>query len=148
MEEQLQSRDAILDELKHHLTHAQDKMKALTDDKHRDVQFQVGDMVYLKLRPFRQKTLAVRWNEKLAHFYGPYEVLVRVGAVARSYAFLSRPQSIQCFMCHNYTMLLVLPNHLINSLLSWMMSKEWWLSQLKCWVFRPSLSQPPRTNEA
>ncbi|EXC30916.1 hypothetical protein L484_028098 [Morus notabilis] len=40
-------------------------------------------MVYLKLRPYRQRTLATCRNEKLApRFYGPYEVVARVGAVA------------------------------------------------------------------
>lgn len=54
VKEDLQSRDAILAELKHHLTRAQEKMKAKVDGKRRNVQFVVGDMVYLKLHPYRQ----------------------------------------------------------------------------------------------
>lgn len=39
--------------------------------------------MYLKLRPYRQKSLAQRRNEKLApRFYGPFEVLAKVGQVA------------------------------------------------------------------
>ena len=39
--------------------------------------------MYLKLRPYRQQSLARRANEKLsARFYGPYEVIARVGKVA------------------------------------------------------------------
>ena len=45
--------------------------------------FKKGDMVYLKLQPYRHKSLAVRPNEKLApRFYGPFEVEDKVGLVA------------------------------------------------------------------
>lgn len=58
-------------------------MKARADEHMREVEFQVGDKVFVKLRPYRQKTLAKRVNEKLsARFYGPYEIERRVGKVA------------------------------------------------------------------
>lgn len=66
VEQELQSCDALLVELKHHPTRAQEKMKAKADGKCRDVQFAVWDMVYLKLQPYRQKSLTIRQNEKLA----------------------------------------------------------------------------------
>ena len=40
-------------------------MKELVDGKFREVQFEEGEMVYVKLRPYRQKSLAKRHNEKL-----------------------------------------------------------------------------------
>lgn len=53
----LSSRDEILAELKTHLFRAANKMKHLADVRRRDVEFQVGDLVYLKLQPYRQHSV-------------------------------------------------------------------------------------------
>lgn len=43
----------------------------------------VGDWVYLKLQPYRQISLALRQSLKLCvKYYGPYQILARVGKVA------------------------------------------------------------------
>lgn len=65
IEQQLQERDAILDELKSHLLRAQAKMKKTTDRHRREVHFELPDMVYLKLQPYRRRSLAKKVNEKL-----------------------------------------------------------------------------------
>ena len=73
----------MLDELRMNLQHAQTKMKAKADGHRIDVSFKEGDLVYLKLRHYRRRSLASRPNEKLAsRFYGPFEVAARVGMVA------------------------------------------------------------------
>ena len=83
LEAQLQERDAALQILKEQLHRAQQIMKERADKSRREVEFAVGDKVYVKLRPYRQRSLARRMNEKLsARFYGPFEVEARVGSVA------------------------------------------------------------------
>ncbi|KFK29513.1 hypothetical protein AALP_AA7G144100 [Arabis alpina] len=70
------------------LLKVQQQMKQHVDGHRREVEFTVGDMVFLKIRPYRQKTLARRANEKLAtRFYGPYEVEARIGLVAYELKF-------------------------------------------------------------
>jgi hypothetical protein len=45
--------------------------------------FVVDDLVYLKLQPYIQSSVAPRSNQKLSfRYYGPFKVLARVGAVA------------------------------------------------------------------
>jgi len=45
--------------------------------------FEVGDLVFLKLQPYRQLSLKKSGAENLKpHFYGHYRVIMRVGEVA------------------------------------------------------------------
>ena len=76
---ELVDRDEALRQLKHHLLQAQQQMKKYADKKRRDVSFEVGEWVFLKLRPRRQQTVARRINQKLApRYFGPYPILERV----------------------------------------------------------------------
>jgi len=45
--------------------------------------FEVKDYVYLKLQPYRQQSISCRSSQKLAaKYYGPYQVIAKVGTVA------------------------------------------------------------------
>ena len=57
-------------------------MKAHTDCHHRVVTFQIGDWVYVKLRPYRQTTVADKFQKLGKRFYGPYQITEVIGKVA------------------------------------------------------------------
>lgn len=79
----IRERNLILDDLKSNLNRAQERMKKFSDKKRREMEFAMGDYVFLKLQPYRFRSLASRINEKLSScYYGPYEVLERIGKVA------------------------------------------------------------------
>jgi hypothetical protein len=70
--------------IKDHLIKAQARMKKYADMKRSEISFNVGDLVYLKLQPYRQ--ISIQGNNK-SHklkpkFYGPFEILTRIGTVA------------------------------------------------------------------
>jgi len=76
-------RDELLNELKAHLLKAQTRMKNYYDQGRKDKQFQEGDMVYVKLRPRRQKSVTLAAKMKLGYrYYGPYKILKKIGSVA------------------------------------------------------------------
>lgn len=71
------------DLLEQQLKRAQDRMKHQADKRRTDREFQVGDMVFLRLQPFIQTSVAQRPYQKLAfRYYGPYKIEARVGKVA------------------------------------------------------------------
>ena len=79
----LQNRHAIGELIKQHLARAKLRMKRQADKHRSERSFQVGDMVFVKLQPYVQTSLAPRANQKLSFkFYGPFEVLARIGTVA------------------------------------------------------------------
>ncbi|KAL9454503.1 hypothetical protein AB3S75_009990 [Citrus x aurantiifolia] len=83
VDQALHSRDELLLQLKKNLATAANRMKQIADKGRRDVEFKQGDMVLLKLQPYRQTSVFKRAHQKLAcRYFGPYLVLRKVGAVA------------------------------------------------------------------
>ncbi|GJR01955.1 ty3-gypsy retrotransposon protein [Tanacetum coccineum] len=80
VEDLLVERDALLRQLKQSLAQAKNRMVMQANRKRHDVEYKIGDMVIVKLQPYRQVTLAKRCSNKLAkRYYGPFEVLERMG---------------------------------------------------------------------
>nr|XP_040244229.1 uncharacterized protein LOC120963603 [Aegilops tauschii subsp. strangulata] len=79
----LQERAVMMDHLQQQLKHAQDRMKKQPDKHRTDRSFEVGDLLYLRLQPFIQTSVAQRPYQKLAfRYYGPYPVIAQIGKVA------------------------------------------------------------------
>ena len=82
-EELLKERDLVISALKENLVVAQNRMKKQSDLHRRELKFKTRDEVYLKLKPYRQRSLAQKRSEKLApKFYGPYRITEEIGEVA------------------------------------------------------------------
>jgi hypothetical protein len=73
----------MITRLKENLAQAQARTKKYADMNRTERSFSVGDMVYLKLQPFRHTAFGLHQNLKLSSkFYGPFRILAKVGQAA------------------------------------------------------------------
>jgi len=85
VEEVLRIRQQILTLLQHNLQHAQQRMKRYSDLKRTERSFEVGQMVYLRLQPYKQSSVAARRNLKLSpRFMGLSPLFERSGLLLMS----------------------------------------------------------------
>jgi hypothetical protein len=82
VEDHLSQRQQAISLLKTNLAAAQERMKLQTDKHRQERVFQVGDWVYLRLQPFKQRSMHQKMGKLAPKFYGPYQILQRIGAVA------------------------------------------------------------------
>ncbi|KAK2441152.1 hypothetical protein QL285_012481 [Trifolium repens] len=83
VEATLIDRDTILQLLKSRLLKAQEVMKAVADQRRTPHTFAVGDLVFVKLRPYRQVSVVGRRIHKLSkRYYGPFKLIKAIGEVA------------------------------------------------------------------
>ena len=83
LDRSLQQRETAIKLLKFHLLRAQQRMKHQADKGRSDKQFQLDDFVYLKLQPYRQKSIINRACLTLFTKYcGPYRMIAKIGQVA------------------------------------------------------------------
>ncbi|KAK9053806.1 hypothetical protein SSX86_024880 [Deinandra increscens subsp. villosa] len=85
---ELASKDVVdltsrkIDIIRARLKAAQDRQKAYADKRRRPIEFQVGDLVMLKVSPWKG-IIRFRKRGKLSpRFIGPFRILARVGKVA------------------------------------------------------------------
>lgn len=74
--------EAEVKKIRQKLKEAQDRKKVYADKKRTDREFEVGDHMYVRMKP---KKSTLRWASctKLAPWFcGPFQILKRVGPVA------------------------------------------------------------------
>ncbi|XP_071909748.1 uncharacterized protein [Coffea arabica] len=67
--------------IRQRLQTAQSRQKSYADNRRKDLEFEVGDQVFLKITPLRSVT-AGRGKKLQPRFVGPFPILQRVGKVA------------------------------------------------------------------
>ena len=83
VDDELKTRELILALARENLQEAQSRMKLYADKQRTERVFEEGDWVYLRLRPYRQVTVAMRKNLKLSpRYFGPFKILKKISTVA------------------------------------------------------------------
>ena len=61
---------------------ARDRQRSYADNRRRDLQFEIGDRVFLKISPWNSVLRFGRRGKLSPRYIGPYEILSKVGPVA------------------------------------------------------------------
>jgi len=65
------------------MVNAQMRMKAQANHNRRDVEYKVGEFVYVKLKPYRQHSIRLIQNQKLSmRYFGLFAIVTHTGPVA------------------------------------------------------------------
>jgi hypothetical protein len=92
VENWIQQSQDIIRELKDHLQSTQNQQKVQADKHRVELTFEVGDLVYLRLQPYREASIKRNGAENLQPcFFGPYKVKIKVWVMA--YDFDIPPES-------------------------------------------------------
>ncbi|KAK8941019.1 hypothetical protein KSP39_PZI010072 [Platanthera zijinensis] len=73
---------SLIRSIRKRLLIAQDRQAKYYNAKHRNVEFAVGDWVYLKIKPFKGVSRIRRLKKLSPRYLGPFEVVERVGEAA------------------------------------------------------------------
>ncbi|TYK06676.1 pol protein [Cucumis melo var. makuwa] len=85
--ELVQTTNAAIQKIKAHILTAQSRQKSYADVRRKDLEFDVGDMVFPKVAPMKD-VLRFEKKAKLSpRFVGPFEILERIGPLAYRLAF-------------------------------------------------------------
>ncbi|KAA3477055.1 DNA/RNA polymerases superfamily protein [Gossypium australe] len=61
---------------------ASDRLKSYLDLKRKEIEFQIGDKMFLKVSPWKKVLRFCRKGKLSPHFIGPYKITERIGLVA------------------------------------------------------------------
>ena len=77
-------------------------MKTQVDLKRQNENYEVGDKLFLKIRPYRQHSLAKGGDETLVvEFYGPFDIIQKVGKLPTNSNYLILRKCTPLFMFPN-----------------------------------------------
>jgi hypothetical protein len=83
LDESLEQRQQLLNTIKENLKSSKAKMEIQANKKRKECTFFPGNLVLLRLQPYRQQTVQRRISPKLAkRYFGPFMIRRRIGAVA------------------------------------------------------------------
>ncbi|KAG8498969.1 hypothetical protein CXB51_005376 [Gossypium anomalum] len=94
---------------------ASDRQKSYANLKRKDIKYQVGDKVFLKVSPWKKVLRFGRKGKLSPRFIGPYEISERIGPVA--YGFILPPELEKIHNVFHVSMLRHYrsdPSHIIN----------------------------------
>ncbi|XP_050222459.1 uncharacterized protein LOC126672546 [Mercurialis annua] len=68
--------------IKQRLTTTSSRQKSYADPKRKDIEFQIGDYVFLKVSPIKGVIRFGKKGKLAARYVGPYQIVERIGSVA------------------------------------------------------------------
>ncbi|TYK04917.1 pol protein [Cucumis melo var. makuwa] len=80
--ELVQTTNAAIQKIRARMLIAQSRQKSYADVRRKDLEFEVGDMVFLKVAPMKGVLRFEKKGKLSPRFVGPFEILERIGPVA------------------------------------------------------------------
>ena len=80
--ELIQQTTEAIDKIRQRMKTAQTRQKSYADTKRKDLEFEVGDKVFLRVSPIKGVMRFGRKGKLSPRFVGPFEILKRIGKVA------------------------------------------------------------------
>ncbi|KAK5773359.1 hypothetical protein PVK06_049665 [Gossypium arboreum] len=92
--ELIRETEETVKKIQQRLKAAFDRQKSYADLKRQDIEYSVGDKVFLKVSPWKKVLRFGRKGKLTPRFIGPYEIVERIGPVAYQLALPSELQRI------------------------------------------------------
>ena len=103
--------------IKEILKAAQSRQKSYADNRRRDLEFEIGNHVFLKVSPMKSVMRFGRKGKFSSQFVGPFKILERVGTLAYKVAL---PPSLS--KIHNVFYVSTLRKYVFDPLILWSLS--------------------------
>ena len=72
----------VIEKIRRRIKIAQDRQKSYADVKRKDVSFEIGDKVFLKIAPMKGVVRFGKKGKLQPRYMGPFEILEKIGDVA------------------------------------------------------------------